>query len=504
MTDMVAPASVAAAEDSRSATRFPIRVKILVSVLLVIMLVIGVISATMASLFHQDKTAYIHGLTALMARHAARETSAVIRSRASDLAVFESVMLDDDLMADQKSRMLAELFGSYGDFVAAGLATADTEPVLVYDSKALGGAGLAADALRAGLADGQFPGRMPEEGELVVRNVTLSDRLSMLGIAYSRESAEGPVAVIAWTRLASLLDATTSSSAFSTMILDSQGRLFVNESAGMRPGTVREPWLPVDLPTGNLNTAESSRELKYGHQELIAGFAPVGIGDLLIAVRIPKSSAYLTSRELLERLLLVALGLFVTAGLLTLVFSQKLTRPLEILSEAARAVGRGHFNVRVQSESGDEIGLLSESFNQMTGELENRDKALEQAQIALIQSEKMGAFGQISAGIAHEVKNPLAGILGYAQLGMNKLDDDHPVTRHLQIIEKETRRCTEIIGNLMKFARQESSVKQDIEVNGFIEDSMSIVAHQLGLHGVELHRHLADDLPVIPGNANLL
>ncbi len=181
-----------------------------------------------------------------------------------------------------------------------------------------------------------------------------------------------------------------------------------------------------------------------------------------------------------------------------------MTKPLEQLSQAAEKVGKGEFEVRVKSRSSDEIGALSRSFNQMTDELSEREAKLAGANAALIQSEKLAAFGQLGAGIAHEVKNPLAGILGYAQLTLRKLDEDSPFRKNLKIIETETRRCTEIISNLLTFARQESTSMQPTSINQVVDAAMQIVDHQLGVNNVQITKEYADDLPHCEANANQL
>jgi signal transduction histidine kinase len=198
----------------------------------------------------------------------------------------------------------------------------------------------------------------------------------------------------------------------------------------------------------------------------------------------------------------VSLALLIMSALLGLFWSRRVTRPIEQLSKASKFVGKGEFDITVQRTSRDEIGDLAESFNEMAAELNTREKALKEAQAALVQSEKMAAFGQLGAGIAHEVKNPLAGILGFAQLSLRKVEEDSQIHRNLMIIQRETRRCKTIIENLLKFARQEKVSRNPTEINPVVEDSISIIDHQLGINQVRLEKDLSSGLPPFLGNAN--
>ena len=200
-----------------------------------------------------------------------------------------------------------------------------------------------------------------------------------------------------------------------------------------------------------------TREYVHNGIDMIGGFSDADFAGVTASAQLPKSAAFLASRDLLTRLRFVAPILLAVAAVAGLLWARRITRPVEQLSNATKEIGRGRFDVQIEVESRDEIGTLATSFNQMASELDTRERALNEAQSQLVQSEKMAAFGQLGAGIAHEVKNPLAGILGCAQLSLRKATRT-PLHKNLKLIEKEKRRCKTIIENLLKFARQEKAV----------------------------------------------
>ena len=135
-----------------------------------------------------------------------------------------------------------------------------------------------------------------------------------------------------------------------------------------------------------------------------------------------------------------------------------------------------------------------------------REEKLKEANAALLHSQKMAAVGQLSAGIAHEVKNPLAGILGYAQLSMRKLESDSPIKNNLEVIEKETKRCVNIIGNLMKFSRKQENDKEfeALDINTVVDEMIPTVMHQVRNHQIELHTALEENIPQMLGDSDQL
>jgi signal transduction histidine kinase/putative methionine-R-sulfoxide reductase with GAF domain len=148
-------------------------------------------------------------------------------------------------------------------------------------------------------------------------------------------------------------------------------------------------------------------------------------------------------------------------------------------------------------------------------QLTESDAALVKTQDRLIQSAKLAAVGELAAGVAHELNNPLTGILGYTQwvnLEFGKklqtgftVDAMEPVRTRLQKIEREVLRCKEIVQNLLNFSRsQDRPVMEKLDVNAVVEATLGVTEHPVEMGRVKLVRVLTPGLPAIEGNANQL
>jgi two-component system NtrC family sensor kinase len=207
--------------------------------------------------------------------------------------------------------------------------------------------------------------------------------------------------------------------------------------------------------------------------------------------------------------------------------------PIKKLVEVTDKVSRGDLDQKVVVTQQDEIGHLGKTFNRMIDSLNQsrseieeynrtleqkiieRTKELEHTQAQLIQTEKLSAIGQLAAGVAHELNNPLGGILGYAQFALEKirkegtdaasLADKEKYARYLTDIETQARRCKNIVQNLLRFSRSSREPEfSDVDVNKVIEETITFVEHQLHMNQIELEVALDPDLPIIQGNAGQL
>jgi signal transduction histidine kinase len=480
---------------------FPIRIKVMLTVLLLVMLVMGLNTSSMANLFRKDKTTYIRDLTVVMAMHLAEESDALLRGYASNLRVFGDVIYDAKIDPVTKQQVIQGLFRNYEDIVAISAQRGTTSPVSVFDSNALDRLGISRQELLSNRNASSVPDYPSATMYVGMEKITDGVELAMMRITIPATDSMESVTLIASIDPGELLQVTERSRGFNAAILNrAGGRVFDASSDGSK----QTPGWASQLNNGSSVARGTTLEVVEDGVPVLVAFVPLANTDLIATIQVPTSVVFLTAQDLLSNLVVGALLLFALAAVASLFFARRLTRPLENLSDAARSVGAGKFDVTVTSKSDDEIGKLSNSFNQMTNELREREAKLEGANAALIQSEKLAAFGQLGAGIAHEVKNPLAGILGYAQLTLRKLEPDSPFRKNLDVIEKETRRCTEIISNLLKFARQEKSATKLTDINEVVEAALTIVDHQLTINDMKITKELAQDLPEIEASANQL
>jgi len=253
---------------------------------------------------------------------------------------------------------------------------------------------------------------------------------------------------------------------------------------------------------------QRERTIEYDDEngkKVIGSIFKIKRSNIGVVSKVLASDAYKEAENLRIILIVTSVIVFIVSLVIALFFAKTLIDPLVNLSKITGEIARGNFLVNIGVTSKDEIGNLAQSFKKMGQELYDRENELQAAQSALIQSEKMSALGQIGAGIAHEVKNPLTGILGHAQLAREKIIkhvDPAEIDKNLEIIEKETTRCKNIIENLMKFSRQEKALLSENEIDKVVTNSVALIEHQLNISGVKVTQEITPALPKVVINAN--
>jgi len=194
---------------------------------------------------------------------------------------------------------------------------------------------------------------------------------------------------------------------------------------------------------------------------------------------------------------LIGLLCILIAGVSALFIARKITRPFARLVEANRLLAKGDMNVRVESEGSGEIAMLGHSFNNMAETLQETEKAL-------LHQAKLASMGQLAAGVAHELNNPLGTILLYADILHREAAEDDPRKDDLKMIINEGYRCKNIIANLLNFARQQEVLAQETNIHDLLEEVIQKVSSRPKFEKVEMVRQFSPGLPVIQADPSQL
>jgi two-component system, NtrC family, sensor kinase len=193
----------------------------------------------------------------------------------------------------------------------------------------------------------------------------------------------------------------------------------------------------------------------------------------------------------------------------------RIVRPLQQMAGAARRIAKGDLSQKVEVHSRDEIGELAGSFNQMSADLrkasteliewgttlerkvEERTRELRDVQAHLIQAEKLASIGKLAAGVAHEINNPLGGILIYSHLILEDTPKAGPHYENLKKIVRETTRCKEIVKGLLDFARPKEPEMASTDVHEILGRCLSLIERQSLFQNIRFEKSYAASLPRI-------
>lgn len=211
--------------------------------------------------------------------------------------------------------------------------------------------------------------------------------------------------------------------------------------------------------------------------------------------------------------------LILVSGLVAALFVRRLVHlPVARLREGTSRIARGDLDTSIDVPGDHELAALARSFNAMAGDLrraraENdawahtlqdrvdaKTRELERAQARMLQAETMSSLGKLSATVAHELNNPLGGILAYARLVRRELAE-HPLDdavraeleEYLTLIDQECTRCSGIVRNLLAFARRREARAAPADLRAVVGRCLMLVRHHLEMHAIGLETDLGGD-----------
>ena len=226
-------------------------------------------------------------------------------------------------------------------------------------------------------------------------------------------------------------------------------------------------------------------------------------------------------------------GVLLLGGLIGIAVSgfigSRLAAPIRELENMARRVAGGERDVQIRVRTRDEIGALAGEFNEMTrtlmqreedirelnrglehkvqertAELEENNRLLVKTRAELVRAEKLAAIGELAAGVAHEINNPMAIIRGNVELLQMSVPIEADNREEVDTIFQQVGRVERIVSNLLKFARQEQKHAGSVAINRLLHDVLSQLGHQVPLTGIAVEERFATGLQEITGDRDQL
>ena len=237
----------------------------------------------------------------------------------------------------------------------------------------------------------------------------------------------------------------------------------------------------------------------------IAAYEPIRdiynevIGILYVGV-LEQKYVDIQSQAILAFLTISLLGTF-AAIMLAYLLSKRISVPIKKLAAASQEIAGGNLIVRVEAKSNNELGDLAEAFNAMTSSLKQRDEQLKEfTKSKIMESERLALIGQLAANVAHELNNPLQGIVTYSHLLLEHIPDDsesEKTSSSIQRIVTQANRCRDIIRGLLDFSRQRKPDATVCNINSVMQECLTFVENQASFQNIEFVEHFNPDLPLI-------
>jgi len=233
----------------------------------------------------------------------------------------------------------------------------------------------------------------------------------------------------------------------------------------------------------------------------ITAYEPIrDVGDRIIGilyVGVLEQKYLDIKRQTIISFLAITLAGALVSLIMSYFIAHGISTPINKLVSASKEVAEGNLDAKVEIKSNDEIGELAESFNAMAMALKERDEKLKDfTKRKIVESERLALIGQLSANVAHELNNPLQGIVTYSHLLLEKMPNENSNRNSVQKIVTQANRCRDIIRGLLDFSRQRKPDKTLCDVNVVLNDCVSFLENQALFHNIKIINDFEASLPM--------
>jgi len=342
-------------------------------------------------------------------------------------------------------------------------------------------------------------------GTLLSRNLAIVDRIR--DILYAGEQYRGQVVGTATIFQGDLRIATTVETA------DGERALGTRVSEEVRAAVLDRGERWNDRAFVVRDWYFSAYEPIYDYDANIIGMLYVGL--------LEKQYTALRNRVIVSFLVVATIG-FVAIMVISYFIVRSVTRPVAELVSASQDIAAGRFDCQLPPPAPDEIGQLTASFSTMLASLrtmkcdletwghtleakvQQRTDELVAMQARMAQAERLAALGMLSAGVAHEINNPLGGILALTALALEETADDDPRARNLREVVTQALRCKEIVKGLLDFSRQSEMTPQRVNLDDVISSTLALIEHQASFFNIRVVRHVSPEPALVLGDSSQL
>jgi signal transduction histidine kinase len=320
--------------------------------------------------------------------------------------------------------------------------------------------------------------------------------------------------------------ATVATSDRDVLLLDRQSRVIAS-GRDVGPARLQLKWLPGPRP-GVLPTKEFLQQYPSGKDDVVGAYSPAP--PFMVGVIVERRLEAALSP--VRRLGWATIYWMSVSGVVAAVVGAALARTLSgrvgALADGARKIAQGKLDTHLEVQTSDELGELAKAFNAMATSLDaarteilrqtdeimawnetlekrvdEKTKELRQAQDLLLRSRSLAAIGSLGAGVAHEINNPLTGVLGLAQLLLADLPIDHPARPMVKDIEEQAGRIQAIVSNLLRLAQRQSGEDfRALDLSKVLDDALELCGlKSLADTGIKVVRNVVSPSPSIRGSS---